>query len=823
LKEESQDLVGFRFETALQDFRYGLRQLRKNPGFTVTASFILALGIGASTAIFSAVSPILFESLPYPDAGRLMMVWESRDGVNTSFPSFGTYHGIAERTQSFEVLAAMKPWQPTMTTAAEPERIEGQRVTSGFFRTLGVAPALGRDFLGSEDIYLGPNVIILSHSVWQRRFASDSAVIGREVKLDGTLFTVIGVMPEGFENVLSPEAEIWAPLQYNSTLPPNSREWGHHLRVVGRLRSGVTRSQAAAELNVILHNLGQAYINGFNEAGGPPRNFLVNRLQDDVTSEVRPVLLAVLGAVLLVLAIACVNVTNLLLARGGRRRGEFAMRSALGAARSRLMRQLLTESLLLGGIGGAFGIAVAYAAVRGLVALSPPGLPRLSDIRLSGFVYLFALGVTTLVGMVVGLVPALQASHSGLHATMQESSRRTAGGHEWTRRALVVAEVSLAVVLLVGAGLLVRTLHRLFSLDTGFDPSHVITMQVQESGPGYRKDEDRLRFFEQALERVRQLPGIEQAAFVNQLPLSGDYEVYGVEFQNDAGNGGTAAFRYAVTPRYFETMRIPLRSGRLFTEQDTAGSAKVALINESLAKRIFAGKDPIGQAFHAGPDLGKPNRPWTTIIGVVADVKHASLQVGSQDSFYTPNSQWAWADTTMTLVARTQGDAATLAPDIRRGIWSIDKDLAIVRVQTMEQIVKASEVQRRFAMTIFEVFALVALVLAATGIYGVLAGSVTERIREIGVRAALGASRGAILALIIRQGMTLTGLGILVGLVGAMAATRALITLLFGISRLDPVTYIGAIALLTGVSGVACAIPAWRAARVDPSIALRAE
>lgn len=824
IKEDCRDARGTRWlEDLVGDIRFAARSLVHRPSFAITSILILALGIGASTAIFSVVSPILIESLPYPSANRLMMIWESKDGSSKTFPSFGTFHGISERTQSFTSLAAIKPWQPTMTSDAEPERFNGQRVSAAYFRTLSVVPELGRDFQQSDDTFRGPNVVIVSHSLWQRRFASDRSLIGQQVKLDGDLYTVIGVMPERFENVLAPDAEVWAPLQYNTTLPPNSREWGHHLQVVGRLRDSVSPQQAASELVVILHTLGTVYINGFNEAGGPPKTFLVHRLQDDIAADSRPLLLALVGAVLLVLAIACVNVTNLLLAQGAQRRGEFSVRAALGAARSRLVRQLLTETLLVAMLAGAAGIAVAYYAIEGLVSLSPPGLPRLNDIHLSGFAFLFALAITSLVGMGIGLIPAFQASRTNLHVSMQQSSRRTTGGQEWTRRGLVVAEVSIAVVLLIGAGLLLRTLRHLFSTNPGFDPSHLVTMKVQESGTNYRKDPDRLRFFDEALRRVRQVPGITTAGFVNQLPLSGDFEVYGVEFQKDAGQNSVAAYRYAVTPGYFESMRIPLRRGRLFTELDTTGAPQVAIISESLARREFGDKDPLGQGLHAGPDMGKPNRPWVTVVGVVADVKHSSLQVGEEDAFYTPNSQWAWADPVMTLVARTDRDAAATAPAVRNAIWSVDKDQAVVRVETMEQIISASEAQRRFAMTIFEVFAILALVLAATGIYGVLAGSVTERFREIGVRAALGATRSNILGLVLRQGMLMTLIGVVIGIVSALAATRALITMLFGVSRVDPLTYIGVIAVLAGVSMLACFVPAWRAARVDPSIALRQE
>ncbi len=824
LKEQSLDVIGFRIETAWQDFRYALRGLRKNPGFAATAIIILALGIGATAAIFSAVNPILFKPLPYPHAERVMMINERRADGAPMQNTFASYYGVAERSRSFDAIAAMKPWLPTMTGPDEPERFEGQRVSAPYFRALGVAPALGRDFQPSEDTFRGPNVVILSDRLWKRRFHSDRRIIGQAITLDDTPFVVIGVMPSALENVLAPSAELWAPLQYNSTLPPWSREWGHHLRIVGRLREGVSREEAKSELDVIMHTLAQEYTAGYQTSGGPPAGILINALQANLTQSVRPALLAVLGAVMLVLLIACVNVTNLLLARGAQRRGEFAVRAALGAAPTRMVRQLLTESLVIALLGGIVGLVVADFGVRALVSLSPPDLPRLADIRLNGAVFALALAITSVVGVLVGVVPAFHGSRGNLHNSMQESSRRTAGSHQWTRRVLVVAEVSLALVLLVCAGLLLRSLQRLFAVDPGFDSSHVLSMQVQESGRRYDKDEARLRFFHQALEAVRQVPGVVSAGFTAQLPLSGDYEVYGAQLDNESADQGEGLLRYAVTPGYLETMRIPLRAGRVFTEQDTEpGAPKVAIINEALARRKYPNQDPVGRRICIRCNAGDQQAPWSTIIGVAGDVRQTSLELNDNDAVYMPNSQWYWADQVMSLVVRTNGDAASLAPAIRSAIWSVDKDVPIVRVATMEHLLATSQSQRHFALVLFEAFAIVALLLAATGIYGVLAGSVSERMREIGVRAALGASRGDIVSLIVRQAMSLTALGVLIGLVGAIAASRALITLLFGVSRLDPMTYGGVVALLVGVSALACSVPAWRAARVDPSITLRAE
>jgi putative ABC transport system permease protein len=520
-----------------------------------------------------------------------------------------------------------------------------------------------------------------------------------------------------------------------------------------------------------------------------------------------------------VLLIASVNVTNLLLARGTQRRDEFAMRAALGAGRPRLIRQLLTESLLLTSLGGALGIVVAEFGVEALVALSPAGLPRVGAIAVNGTVFAFAFGVTTLIGLVVGLIPALHASRADLATGMQQSSRRTAGGHQWTRRTLVVAEVALALVLLASAGLLLRSLDRLFAVAPGFDASHLLTMQVQYSGHRFDDDNARRRFLTQALEAVRHVPGVTAAAFTSLLPLSGgQYDTYGAQFE-DGQSRGYDVFRYVMTPGYCEIMGIALHRGRLLDGHDTDGAPPAVLISASLAKSEFPGQDPIGRRVHVGPS----NRPWYTIVGVVGDVKQTSLAESQPEAAYlTPAQSW-FADDAMWLVVRAPGDVTALAPAIRNTIWSVDKDQPIVHVATMDNLLAASESQRRFAMIVFEAFALVALVLSAAGIYGVLSGSVTERMREIGVRSALGASRGNILALVVRQGMTLTGLGILIGLIGAAAATQAIVTLLFGVSRLDPITYLGVIAMLAAVSAIASWVPAWRAARVDPSVTLREE
>jgi putative ABC transport system permease protein len=822
VKEVTREMWGWTWlAQMLQDIRYGLRFLRRGPGFTTVAVLTLALGIGASTAIFSAVNPILFEPLPYPHSERIMTIWDFGPDGSRLYTTFGNYRELSERSRSFENVAVMKPWQPTMTGGAEPERLDGQRVSASYFRVLGVPPALGREFDQSDDRPNGLRVAIISDGLWRRRFGADGSIVGREVKLDDNPYTVIGVMPGAFENLLAPSAQIWTPLQYDKSLPPQGREWGHHLRMVGRLRAGVGADQARQELNAIART-------PVTEFSRPPHasldnGLMLNSLRDDMTSGVKPALLAVLGAVLLVLLIACVNVTNLLLARGAQRRGEFAMRAALGATRARLIRQLLTESLLLAIIGGGLGMLVAAFGVSALVALSPPGLPRADAIGVNGGVFAFAFGITTLAGLLVGLIPALHVSRADLHKGLQQSSQRTTGGHQLTRRTLVVAEVALALVLLVGAGLLLRSMQHLFAIDPGFDTSHLLTMQVQTSG--HRFDQQTThRFFAQTLEAVRRIPGVDSAAYTSQLPLSGDLEDgYGVHLEsgptsNPEADG--AALRYAVSPGYFEAMGIPLLRGRLLNEQDAADAPPAVLISESLAKSNFPDQDPIGQRLRVGSNDG----PWLTVVGVVGGVKQTSLAVSQTDAVYITTQQWSvFADRALWLVARARVDAASLAPAVRQAIWSVDKDQPVVRVATMEQLLAASTAERRFALILFETFGVVALLLAATGIYGVLSGSVAERTREIGVRLALGAQRRDILALIIRQGMMLTGLGIALGLIGAAAASQTIVTLLYGVSRLDPIAYLGVIALLAGVSAIACWVPAWRAARVDPSITLRAE
>jgi putative ABC transport system permease protein len=816
--------------TFLSDLRFAARQLRNHPGFTIVGILTLALGIGAGTAIFSAVNPILFEPLPYPHSDRILMIWSTFQGARSEV-AFGTYRELAERGHSFDAMAIFEPWQPAITGASQPERLEGQSVSAGFFRTLGAAPALGRDFLASEDTFNGPMVVILSDKLWRRLFHGDSAIVGRTVKLDDDTYTVIGVMSPNFEDVLTPSAEIWTPTQYDPRQIAgnfNSWEWGNHLRMLGRLKPGVSRLQGLQELAQIARTPWPQFPRP--RWAALTHGLIVDSLQDDIARTIKPALLAVLGAVIMVLAIAWVNVVNLVLERGSQRRGEFAVRGALGASKQRILRQLITENMLLASFGGIAGIAVAIAGLRALVALSPAGLPRRDAMAVDPAAFFFALAITAIVGIVAGLMPAIHITRDDLQRGLQRNSRASVGGHASTRRALVVVEVAFALILLVSAGLLMRSMQRLLAVDPGFNSSHLLTLQIQSFGhqfddltsaPGVGSNRRR-RFFEQALDAVRRVPGVQQAAFTSLLPLSDDPPVvglYGAHFEDEDSQTGHNVFRYAVSPDYCQTMSIHLLSGRCIDERDTAAAPQAALISESLAKGHFGSQNPLGKRLHVGPS----DRPWYTVVGIVGGVKQTSLAINQPDAVYLSTEQTWFADDTLSFVVRTRDDAAALAPAVKNAIWSVDRTQPIVRVITMDRMMATTEAERRFVLILFETFGLVALMLAAVGIYGVLSGNVAERTREIGVRAALGASRSDILALILRDGMRLAAFGIAIGLCGAIAAAQAINTLLFGTSPLDPFAWTGVVLMLVSVSAIACWAPAWRASRVDPSIALRAE
>jgi len=804
--------------SVLTDLRYGMRLLRRTPGFTTVAVLTLGLGIGSATAIYSAVRPVLFEPLPYPYPDQILSITDRNEDGAPLPVTFGTYRELVERSRSFQALSAFKPWQPVATGQGEPERLEGQRVSAAFFEVLGVTPALGRGFDSTDDRPGGPDVVILSHGLWRRLFGGDSTIIGRHMQLDGAAFRVLGIMPPEFEHLPRHPAHAWALLQYDASLPSfDGREWGHHLDVVGRVQAGIDADAAGFDLHGIAAD-------PIPERPRPAwasmdQGIFVRPLRDAESATARPLLIALLGAVTLLLVIACVNVTNLLLTRGVRRRGEMAVRAALGAASPRLLRQLVTEGLLLAALGGTVGLAFAWFGVGALVSLSPPELPRVESITLNAAAFAFAAGVTGFVGIIAGAVPVVVIVTGGnLRRGLLRASRRTTGGHMAARGALVVAQVGLASVLLAGAGLLLRSMQRLSDVSAGLDPSDMVVMQVQWAAHG--SDANAVhRFYTQSLAAVRELPGVVSAALTSQLPLSGDLDMYSVQSEDDAQlESGAPAYRYAVSPDYFATMRIPIVRGRSLPLTANPASPSV-VVSESLARIAFDGRDPIGQRVH----VGRPDLPAYTVVGVVGDVKQASLDAEAAEAAYVIPGEWYFADAARWLVVRTEGNAAMLIPFIKQAIWSVDSDQPVVRIATMEDLVVRSESQRRFALIALEAFALMAMVLAAIGLYGVVAGSVNERWHEIGVRSALGASRRRLLAHVIRQGMILTAVGILIGLAAAAIASETMVTLLFGVSRVDPVTYVGVALLLMAATGVATWIPAGRAAAIDPAHTLRAE
>ena len=809
-------------ETAFGDLRYALRGVRRRPGFAIVVTLTLALGIGAATAIFSAVDPILFQPLPYPHAERIALIADRGTNGEPIDVTYGTYRELVERSRSFSSIAIADLWQPALMGLAEPERLLGDCVTARYFQTMGIVPVVGRDFEERDDLPGAPRVVIVSDGFARRHFGSDAAAVGRPIVLDGDEYTMIGVTPLGFDNVLRPSADVWTPRRYQPRAPFQSPEWGHHLRMVGRLAPGVSVDQARREALEIGHSPLAAFP---RPAWAAMTNGLqIVSLQAAVTAGVRPALLAILAAVAIVMATAGVNVTNLLLARGAQRRGEFAMRAALGAGRGRLARQLLTESVVLAAGGGVLGLGVAAVGVRTLVALAPEGLPRVGAIRLDATAFAFAAALTTLIGVAVGLYPALHGAARDPEISLQPGTRIAGAGSHALRRWLVVAEVALALVMLVGTALMLRSLAHLFAIAPGFESSHVLTMQVEAAGRRYDPDSERYQFFDQALDAVRNTPGVLGAAFTSQLPLSGDLDSYGIELEAVQGrnrNDLPPVLRYAVTPGWFQVMGIPLYRGRFLDGHDRPGALEAIVISASLARAAFPGKDPIGQRLRVGPEIGSADRPWDLVVGVVGDVKQTSLGPGPQEAIYVTMGQWSWVDNVQSLVVRTANEPTALVADVKRAIWSVDRNQPIIRTASMDELVARSEAQRHFVLTVFGAFGLAALALAAIGIYGMVSNGVTERLTELGVRAALGASRSGIVMLVLRQGLTLAVIGIAVGIGGAALLSGALRTLVFGVSRADLASYSGAAALILVIALAASAIPAWRAARVDPTVALR--
>jgi putative ABC transport system permease protein len=799
----------------LADLRHGVRLLRRAPAFTLLSVLTLALGVGATTAIFSVADPVLFRPLPYPAPDRIVIVGERDADGAMSNVGFLTYRDLARDARTLERAAAAGGWEVTLDGHGAPERVSGQRVSASFFSVLGVKPSLGRDFAAAEDTPGTNQVVILSHGLWARRYGGDTALIGSTISINGAPFTLAGVLPESFESVMSPGAQIWRVLGYDASLPYACRTC-RHLRMVARTRPGVTPAAAAAELSALSARLVHEYPKEYPAAGA-----IVVSLGDAAMRGTRPVLWAVLGASALVLLIAAANVTNLQLARAMRRDEEFAIRAALGAGRGRLTAQLLAEGLVVATIGGVFGLLIARVTLGTLISWLPPTMPRLSAIHLDQVALAVGAGITLLLGVAIGLVPALRERRSGLSDSLRGGKRLTGGRRHLARAALVVSEVALALMLLVGAGLLGRSLVQLLAVDPGFDAGHLLTLQAQATGPKYADSTAVFANHDQLRDAIRRLPGVEQVGTASQLPLGGNVDMYGVTAQDKPlANPELAPYadRYTVSPEFLSTMGIAIRRGRAFTAADNSDAApSVVIVSTGLASRIWPGEDPIGKRIH----VGGPSGVWRTVVGVAANIHHRALDATESSQAYIPERQWPYADNIVAVVVRTHGDPTPLARAVRVAAQAVDPAQPVTALATMDQVVASSTAQRRLALLLFGAFALVALVLAVAGIYGVLAGAVAERTREIGVRSALGATPGAILGMVLLQGVRLAGLGLLIGLAGALLLGRFLQSLLFGVGSADPLTLLGVVALLATVAIAACLLPAMRAVGIDPMSALR--
>ena len=798
----------------LRDLRYASRNLWRNPGFTAVSILALALGIGANSAIYTVVNSVLLQPLRFPEARQLIVVRERN--LKAGFPQFslspGNYAGYRDQNRSFTGIAAYTGGGLNLSGGAEPERLRGVRVTREFFDVLGRKPAVGRAFSAQEHQLGTHRVAILSHALWQRRFGGGPDAVGKTMRLNGELYEVVGVMPADFQ--FPGRTEIWTPLAMDTA--NWEQRGGHYLQGVGRLKPGVTMEGAQADLNAIAARAEQQF-----PQSNTGWDTTLQDLQEAAVGRIRPAMLTLSAAVGFVLLIACVNIANLLLSRSAARKREIAVRASLGAGRWRLIRQLLTESVLLAAVGAAAGLGLAWAGVRALVTVSPNILPRASEIALDLQAVAFTAAIAVLTGLLFGIAPALHMARTDLIAALREGARGNAIGFRRNRLRsfLVTGEVALALILLCGAGLLMRSFYRLQSMDPGFDPHGVLTFRTNLPGAKYANNEQRTAFYRQALERVRALPGVTAAGAGQIFPLTGDD--YILSFQQvgkpplPPGSNRSAAY-YSVTPGYLQALRSPLKAGREFTEHDDAAGAPVALISEGMARQFYANENPLGQRIQ----MGNGSKP-AEIVGIVGDVRDQELESLGRPAVYQPAAQVPFG--TMYFGVRSAADAATLIPAIRAAMREMDTELPLDAVGTVDALVVTSLAQRRFAMLLMTIFAGIALALAMIGIYGVISYSVTQATQEIGIRMALGARPGDVLGMVFRYAGMLLGAGLLIGLAGALAAGKLISTQLFDVKPADPLTFAAVAAALLITGAVASAVPAVRATRVDPLIALRDE
>ena len=803
----------------LQDLRYATRMLRKNPGFTAVAVVALALGIGANTAIFSVVNTVLLRPLPYKDPEQLVMVWEdaSRYGYPRDTPAAANYVDWRDQNSVFSGMAAIADSNFNLTGAGEPERLKGRRVSVSMFPLLGVEPQLGRVFTAAEDQPGSHRVVLLSHRLWQRRFGADPAIAGKTLTLSDETYTVVGVMPARFE-FPEKDDELWVPIAFSAQEAANRNR--HYLQVIARLKPGVTLAQAQSEMTTIGARLQQQYPESNAELG-----VATTSLHEHLVGDIKPALLILLGAVGLVLLIACANVANLLLARAAIRQKEIALRVALGARRWRLLRQFLTESVLLATLGGILGLAIAYGGLLLLGSFIPENISQARTISLDLKVLGFTLLVSLLTGLIFGLAPAIQALRMNQSETLKEGGRDSVTGRSGKRLRglLVTAEVAVSLVLLIAAGLLINSFLRLRNIDPGFKVDHLLTMKIELPEPKYEEFARRSAFYTDLVQRVQSLPGVQSAAVTTNLPLYRQGNSIGVRIEGrpDPPPGQELiVVTRIISPGYFDTMSIPLLAGRRFNDQDTDTSPNVVVISETMARRFWPGENPIGRRIAGG--RVRSDADWIQIVGIVKDVRQFELNAEPRPQMYMSYRQ-AGFFAPEDLVVKTDVEPASMAAAVRKAVWEIDKDQPVSNIKTMEEILAESIARQRFSMLLLGVFAGVALLLAAVGIYGVMSYSVAQRTHEIGIRMALGAQTGAVLKLAVGYGLKLVVAGVLIGLVAAFALTRLMSTLLFGVTPTDPATFALISLLLVGVAAVASYIPARRATKVDPLIALRYE